>query len=717
LIQYKYLIRISSSNADGTYLAGDSITLRLDFDVPIIVEGKPKLRLNIENKNSVARYADFSSGAPGKTLYFTYIVQDGDFSPGTDPRNVVPLDVTGIDTSGGHFSFRDPYEVVGIDNELKLPVDAESRLAGQKKIYVVYGKPRVSSVSVPRIENGKLTVEFEWPENPFSWTLVRGSTNESLKLAIKESEYRIPAVITEARYKSLGLENGGEGYKDKDNNPYYERTINGARDNGSRTDTDPKYVLRFDLDTADFGDPASAVNDRNLLDVLRKAETIYLSAHASQISLSKRGMTVNLDGLLPVKGVDYELSIPQGFFKDSLEGVDIDAVTKEVFCPGVEQPFFRVEKKDEVYDTFKKQAKQPATARVRLDCRTPGAEIYYTDPDDSQSFISDPVGPYLLKQEKVGAFWYLVPQPQPAKIDVKNSPDKVDSPPLWRYSDPGKLPAPHNPGKTDPAKRSKKYDGIFTIGNDNYALGGMVYRLGAVAYPHSSRPDAKDPSETTYEIAYRSVLVFNNTEAPPRFEYTTSLDGAGSFKFPSPYSDGENVRVWLMGGDSVSGAVITPGFPLSWKANNYDKIRLMTPVGTSLISGGGANQYTSIGGHTANNALNYNNNVPASYNADGRYVWYWITWKLGNAAYVQFQRRAIGNLSNPATPLFDVRYTSDLKQGWNDYKEYYPVFPGETRVVNPVTPYWYRDGTSYQYYRLLGNRDSSTRWHPIEQAP
>ncbi|MDR0387234.1 MAG: hypothetical protein LBH57_04280, partial [Treponema sp.] len=664
--------------------------------------GTPKIRLNLKNKSSLDRYADYSSGSQSKTLYFTYTIQDGDFTPQTNP-----LDVTGFDTSAGHFSFHDPYEIVNIDNEVKVPSDPEARLGGQKNIYVVSGKARVSSATLDK--GGRLTVEFAWPENPFSWSLVRGSGD--LKLAVRESDYRVPSVITETRYRRLGLE---------DNNPYYERTINGAFSSGI-TDTNPKYVLRFDLDTATFGisGNSSSTNEmKNLRHDIRTRETITLSAFASQISLSSHTMTVNLGELLPVRGVRYGLNVDSGFLKDSLAGIDLDAMAEEMVYPGVEKPFFRVEKKDEEYDSGKRQAKQPAVARVKLDSRTPDAEIQYTDPGHPDSYTSDYAENHLLEQVAVDGRWHLAPQPRPEDINAVGNKASLPEPRA------NKLPALHEPRKND--SRTKKYTGEFTIGNENYAMGGMVYRLAAVAY---SKAEPDTPSDPSYEVAYRSVLVFNNTEVEKissDIGQTVRLDGYNGdsnpsiFSFPGPYRDGRNLRIWLMGGDSVSGFVVTPGFPLAWDANKYHGIRLMTPIGSTGTSGGNYDKYTRIGSHINNNDvtletnLTYERDVPSSYNTKGTYTWYWITWKLGNAAYVQFQRRAINDSRGSNDPLFDTRYISDLKQGWNDYKEYYPVFPGETRVVNPVTPYWYRDGQIYQYYKILNKRDSSTRWHPIK---
>jgi hypothetical protein len=712
-VAYKFLTRISSSNTDGNYKAGDRIDILLDFDVPIFVDGNPGLKLNIEAGNSGDRYAKYISGSRSKTLYFTYTMQDGDHTPGTNP-----LDVTAIDTSSGDFSFVDTYgDRVNINSEIKIP-DTAYRLAQQKEIYVLHGKPVVTSTVMVE---GVLTVQFEWPENPFSWSMVKGNGN--LMMEIEENDYRIPSVIPKARYEELGI----GGYTDASGKPYYELTINGAFYDG-RTDTDPKYVLRFDLNTAGFGGSAAGQKDRNLRNAIRDKEKISLSAYSSQVTVSSHTLTVNVSAFQPLKGVKYNLFISKGFLTDSIVQIDSDEVRTQVLRPGVEKPFFRIEKKDEEISGTGEdmQARQPVTAQVKLDCRTPGAEIFYTDPANAASFTVDPVENYLLEQRKESDNnYYLIPRPQPAEIDVPNSMVRI-KPPVWReHPHPDKLPNPHTPVKppsSDPESRTETYNGTpFKIGSENYALGGMAYRLTAVAYPAVS---GNTPSELSYEVAYRSVLVFNNTEPPPGGDYTTRVDGgnSGIFKFPSPYKDGKQVRVWLIGGDSAAGSVLTPGFPLSWNAGEYDKVRLMTPIGKKGVTGGGSSQYSAVGDHINNTSgvvettLTYRN-IASPYDTSGTYTWYWITWKLGNAAYVQFQRRVVKG-SGPQNPPFETsdKFISNLKQGWNNYKDYYPVFPGETRVVNPTTPYWYRESGKYNYYKLLGKRDSSTRWHPLSQS-
>jgi hypothetical protein len=728
-VEHKYLTRISSSNPDGYYtsgannVSGVTLEITLDFDVPVKIPGDgtpntPKLELNLENANSAVKiYAAYDSGTGTNTLKFKYQTVSGDHSPGTNPLNVV-----NIDTSTGDFTFADEYgDEVNINSEINIPADPDYRLSGQKKIYLIRGAPAMSPPVLD--EKGVLTVNFTWAENPFtSWNLVRGSGD--LVLEIKDDEYRIPAVIPEARYLEYGL----AAYKDISGNPYYERTINGAFADG-RTDTDPKYVLRLDLDPADFESSAASSNHKDLRKAIKDKETISLSAYSSQVTLNGHTMTVNLGSLLPVKGVSYRCAIPAGFLGVNPIGLSSSQKDVNVLFPGVEKPFFRIEKADETLQGSgnNRQARQPVTARVKLDCRTPNAKIYHTDPTDPASFTTDPVEDHLFESQS----GYLTPHPKPENIDFStNKPMGTPADkPVWREPPhPPALPPLHTPAKSD-TNRTKLYGGPFEIGDDNYALGGMAYRLIAVAYPANSNTPKSDPS---YEVAYRSVLVFNNTVAN-EYSQVNGLNGGGGGIYTTFTNDfhGNRTRIWITGGDSVAGAVLTPGFPLDWIDNTG--VRLMTPIGSLGVIVTNASypdrDFKVIGGHTNTKGNGSNNldttlthayipgnssNTP-SYNPDGHYTWYWITWKLGTAAYVQFQRRMLTNVSGSSV-YFDSSEMSPLKQGWNTLKEYYPVFPGETRVVNPRTPYWYLPSGSNPYWKyvVLGQKDAATKWGEVE---
>src|SRR5207237_500747 len=66
---------VSSTNADGTYAAGATITITVDFSRAVTVTGTPQLALNSGGT------ASYSSGSGTNTLSFAYIVVGTDYSP------------------------------------------------------------------------------------------------------------------------------------------------------------------------------------------------------------------------------------------------------------------------------------------------------------------------------------------------------------------------------------------------------------------------------------------------------------------------------------------------------------------------------------------------------------------------------------------------------------------------------------------------------------
>src|SRR5207237_648554 len=66
---------ISSTNSNGTYAAGATITITVDFSRAVTVTGTPQLALNSGGT------ASYSSGSGTNTLSFAYTVAATDYSP------------------------------------------------------------------------------------------------------------------------------------------------------------------------------------------------------------------------------------------------------------------------------------------------------------------------------------------------------------------------------------------------------------------------------------------------------------------------------------------------------------------------------------------------------------------------------------------------------------------------------------------------------------
>ncbi|MFN8296929.1 MAG: Ig-like domain-containing protein [Chitinophagales bacterium] len=127
---------VSSSTVDGTYKAGDVITITVTFSAAVTVTGTPRIQLET---GTTDQYATYSSGSGTTTLSFTYTVQAGDVSTDLDYLSTSALGLNGgtiIATSGGAAAL------------LTLPtVGGTSSIAGQKAIVIDGVAPTVSTYS------------------------------------------------------------------------------------------------------------------------------------------------------------------------------------------------------------------------------------------------------------------------------------------------------------------------------------------------------------------------------------------------------------------------------------------------------------------------------------------------------------------------------------------------------------------------------------------
>ncbi|WP_290622132.1 Ig-like domain-containing protein, partial [Arsukibacterium sp. UBA3189] len=83
---------VTSSNADGSYKAGDVIVLQLSFNETVTVTGSPQLTLET---GVTDRTVNYGSGSGSSTLVFNYIVQAGDGSGDLDYTAVNALMLNG----------------------------------------------------------------------------------------------------------------------------------------------------------------------------------------------------------------------------------------------------------------------------------------------------------------------------------------------------------------------------------------------------------------------------------------------------------------------------------------------------------------------------------------------------------------------------------------------------------------------------------------------
>jgi methionine-rich copper-binding protein CopC len=148
---------VSSTNANGLYKAGDTISITVRFSENVFISGTPRIALAA---GSTARFADFSL-LTGNTATFTYVVQPGDAAADLDYTATTALSLNGgsiKDAAGNHAV-------------LALPAPGAAGSLGANKNIAVDGiAPTVQSVASTQA-NGSykagtvipITIQFSEP--------------------------------------------------------------------------------------------------------------------------------------------------------------------------------------------------------------------------------------------------------------------------------------------------------------------------------------------------------------------------------------------------------------------------------------------------------------------------------------------------------------------------------------------------------------------------
>ncbi len=562
--------RISSSNNDGVYTTG-SIPITIYLRKEVTITGTPTLKLNN------GKIASYTGGTGTKEdLAFTYTI-DNDAS-----HDIARLDVTEINWDGADITIGS----VSVQNEFKLPTAGSGNsLTDQRNIKIVTGSPLVKDVD---LDGNVLNITFDRP-------IFKGSG--SLTLEQLPTGYRIPIVMTEAEWENIYARASAEGQRTALNSSY-TLGINGANSSGV-PDTTAKYILNFDVDP----------DDQNLIDLFRSDEVhehiVEVPVVSSMVSVPTTNdgkvLRIDLTGAYApsVKGATYSVDIPKDLVQDNYGNKNQSATTYTITLAGVEAPVIRVDKQSESYKLVGGvvRATQPDTVSVKIHSRTPNTTIYYSLE-----------GSYVALDTMLQGGSNATDTPRIRDINAGTYTTK----PV----------AKTNRTTINDLATNKQYTSAFDIGDATYYDRGLKYIIKAGTTSNSF---------TSYETAFRSVLVFNDANE----QIIQNLDG---------YSNVANVveQPWIRGGDSITGSTMTPGFPLSWDETDYSGVRLLS-------------------------------------NHLGR-VWYWSSWEVSVPAFL---RPLLG--STP-TDIEDARDNGPLVWGWGKnawipFAEYYPLFPGESREL------------------------------------
>ena len=514
-------------------------------------------------------------------------------------------------------------------------------------------------------------------------------------------------------------------------------------------DTSIKYILNYQVNPLV---PASGVSTSvsglaaltvgQVADVLRSAESVSFSALDKDVSIvndqngKPRILRINLtaDKKLSVAGAKYQWVFPNGFVKDFLEkgngngtlitGNDNsltsgnsesaadDYAVRTLRIPSLVEPAVIRIDKGEDKETFHnttdtRQALQPLTSQVRIDCRTPGSEIQYrtrqtTDNVGRLIWRADPTTISNANNTATARSNRLPNLGSQIKDDwttfnaAKNRPQSGESTNGTTDLTTGKYPHGYNmwipmgnyPDYTNYSNffdigvtANQKTDGVNAT-KGSYNDGGMIIHINA-----QSRT-AGSSWVQSYEAAFRSVFVFNTANTNSMTYNGTRVDVGSSTveNVTSTFTNQALGRIWVRGGNTTDGAPTVPDFPIDRNRANSRKARLLTPIdpASSTITFNNLNNATS--------AVITHSAIPTAYNNNGRYMWFWVTWKLNVNAYVDI---FAADLPSSASNQYQVpQWQKDLYCGFTMAQEHYPVIPGRTTIVETRSNYSnnYADG-------------------------
>ena len=181
----------NSTTPDGTYYSGDSITLYVVFDKPVVIlNGSPRLRLSIYCQHGDNLFAKYIGGNGTKTIFFQYDIPPPEPLKG---ESLLQLDYDSVDALyrglGSSLIYSTAPNPVTAANVF-LPPPGTSTL-GTRKIWLAFTYPKVLSVytSSPSAvytagDIVHLVVQFSEPVMVFIPPVLRLETGSSDRSAI-----------------------------------------------------------------------------------------------------------------------------------------------------------------------------------------------------------------------------------------------------------------------------------------------------------------------------------------------------------------------------------------------------------------------------------------------------------------------------------------------------------------------------------------------------
>ncbi len=509
------LSKISSETFNGVYSSMSEINIikgYIEFRKNVTINSGAYVELNVKNKsneNITAKLIEcVSSDYTSNKFTFDYCIQEGDYiDSDTGLLDVINLSFNSV-------------KVDDKDISIQLPsIDSKSgkRFVENREISILTGNPKILDYKLSG--QGKETIlvlEFDREVYKKSGTI-------TFTQDIQSGNYKVPVVLSVNEYNELKVSISNI-------DDYYKPGVNGAElsENGNSLIpiTEKKYILDFSKDDS----------DSELLEkfILANKHKVTVPIYSSVVSVDNKKVTVNLGSTykLPVMGADYNVEISEGAFIDNVQNEN-SAFNTKLTSDGVEPPVIRIEKKGYTITWTDKTNKpttssdvlMPETAKMKINCRTPGAEIKYA------------------KQEK-------------------NSEEKYVNDTVFHDTKTSDVEIP-----TDPTDLIEYEFDEIELGDSNLSFDSAKGKKIAVV----AESLKNGFTEKSYEYAVRTVLKFEISSGAGyddnQGNATTSIvENGKSLKM-------ENLKIWIQGGDSPSGGNSLETFPLSW--GECSKYKLM----------------------------------------------------------------------------------------------------------------------------------------------
>ncbi len=607
------------TNPAGKYKTGTTITGQINFRKEVALPSDAAISLNVKRGDTdLTAISIDNPTTPASTFNFTYTVAADD-SIDTTYNDSDYLNVKS-------WSF-DSVSVLydGVTKSVPVSFDSTKNITTTKNIQLLTGYPAYTNATLSA-DNKTLTITFDR-------TISKVSSTKEIVLEMTD-DFKAPAVLTESQYNDFASISGLESY--------YTAGLNGAVTNGNylKADTSTKYILNYETDDTD----TTLVNKFKSAD----KDKVKVPLYSSNVKANGFSLVVSLTGLyaIPVKGATYKLTVPAGVVQDEVQNQNNDESTiTGIDASGVELPFIRIKKDDQTIvstgDVTTATVTMPSTAKMKINCQTPGATITFA------------------KEEKT-----------PAQITIKDckTHTATSGNPKLRTDD------VTYPTTTEFTTYNTEQTLGSTISNYNGASG---LKIAIVA-----RATKNNDTQTNYEYACRSVLKFNlSTTQVWKDNKWNSRDydrGAGY----ATYTDDEvsyvlcNLPVWVQGGDAPAGENVIAGFPLSW--DDPANFKLMACDASYIKS-----TYENYG--NVNNEELTAQEGETAFSEEGTWkdlhtYWYWVTWNISSPCYSGF---LVGNVPADAATATEggPRGPSHWFVGecsWNAIKANTILYPGET---------------------------------------